>query len=209
MNLSKSQKQILALAAVVQGAYLVYELGANGTCDDAAFTTNINSVYSLDAPDFESIYGNIENLKLGLESLVGLLQQKAKSKILTLVSRYTFDVIFLQHKLMKNSEMLGFMRQRLQQAASQKSYFGEINDTVIDNLADIYSGTLSQMRYKVQVIGKAEYMRNPKLFNKVRALLLSSIRASVLWQQLGGSKWQLFISRGKILREAKNLLTLM
>jgi len=207
MNLSKKQQQVLALAAVVQGTYLIYELGANGSCDEAAFKTSIDGVYSLDAPDFETIYGSVDNLKPGLESLVGILEQKAKSKVLALMSRYTFDIIFLQHKLMKNSEMLDFMRKRLRQAVTQKAYFGELNDTVIENLADIYSGSLSQMRYKVQIIGKAKYMRNPKIFNKVRALLLSSIRASVLWQQLGGSKWQLFLSRSKILKEAKQLLT--
>lgn len=206
MDLSNKQKQTLALAAILQCSYLIYELGSKGHCDEKAFEININSIYTLDSPDFASIYGNVDNLKIGLETLMGVLQQKAKSKIYTLISRYFFDVIFLQSKLMKKSDMLDFIRKRLNHATTQKNYFKEINDTVIENLADIYSNSISQMRYKVQIIGKAKYMRDPKIFNKIRALLLSAIRASVLWQQLGGNKWQLFFLKNKIISEAKILL---
>ncbi len=206
MSLTKIQQQTLALAAIFQACHLIYELGATGTCNQAAFETNIHSIYTLDAPNFYSIFGNIENLKHGLEVITHLLAQKNKTKEQALISRYAFDIIFLQRKLMKKTETLDYIRRRLKHAALQRQYFNEINDTIIENLSDIYSHSISQFHYKVQIIGKLQYMKNPKVFNQIRALLLSAIRASVLWQQLGGKRHHLFLARNRLLTLAKELL---
>ena len=118
-----------------------------------------------------------------------------------------FDVIFLQHKLMKQAEMVNYLQSRIKQAVQQKDFFNDLNDTVIENLADIYSNSISQFRYKVQIVGKAEHVRNPKVFHKIRALLLSGIRAAVLWQQLGGRRWHLSFPRTSLVKETQKLLS--
>ncbi|HAT24730.1 MAG TPA: lysogenization regulator HflD, partial [Pantoea septica] len=37
--------------------------------------------------------------------------------------------------------------------------------------------------------------------------LLAGIRAAVLWQQVGGGRFQLMLSRQRLLREAKTILS--
>lgn len=206
MTFDKTEQQILALASVFQASRLIYEIATNGTCDADAFETQINSIYMLDAPDFHAIYGKPTNLKIGLETTVYLFSKKSKDKADTVLSRYVLDVIFLQHRLMKKPEILDFIRQRIKQAVLQKAYFNTINDTIIDNLSDIYTHSISQLPYKIHIIGKLQHLKNPKIFNQIRALLLSGIRASVLWQQLGGKRYHLFFSRDRILKQCKNLL---
>lgn len=207
MKLDKNEQQILALAAVFQACQLVYNVATNGSCDSASFETQINSLFTLDAPTFNAVYGDNHNLKLGLECLVNLLSKKTKDKADAFVSRYALSVIFLQHKLMKKPELLEYIRRRIKHAAQQKNYFNGMNDTIIQNLADTYSHSISQYRFKIQVIGKVQHLRNPKISNEIRALLLSGIRASVLWQQLGGKRYYLFFSKRRLLQHATKLLS--
>ncbi|MEK7758734.1 MAG: DUF489 family protein, partial [Pseudomonadota bacterium] len=49
-------------------------------------------------------------------------------------------------------------------------------------------------------------LSNPAIADKVRAALLAGIRSAVLWRQLGGRRWQLLFSRGKLARTAAELL---
>ncbi|HLR87578.1 MAG TPA: DUF489 family protein, partial [Wenzhouxiangella sp.] len=41
----------------------------------------------------------------------------------------------------------------------------------------------------------------------VRAILLAGLRSAILWHQVGGRQWQLIFRRGKMLQEARSLLT--
>jgi len=56
------------------------------------------------------------------------------------------------------------------------------------------------------VSGEHGHLANPVIAAKVRAALLAGIRSAVLWRQLGGRRWQLLFSRGKIARTAAELL---
>ncbi|RLA21365.1 MAG: lysogenization regulator HflD, partial [Gammaproteobacteria bacterium] len=42
--------------------------------------------------------------------------------------------------------------------------------------------------------------------NKIRALLLSGIRAALLWRQCGGSRWKIIFQRKKITNTCLQLL---
>jgi high frequency lysogenization protein len=57
------------------------------------------------------------------------------------------------------------------------------------------------------VQGDQQYLGNQSTVNKIRALLLAGIRATLLWRQCGGSRWKLLFFRKKIQDEAKFLLT--
>lgn len=203
---SKNEQQILALASIFQACRLVYELASNGFCDETIFHTQLNSLYTLEAPNFQAIYGSPDNLKLGLKTLAELLSKKTKDRTDALISRYALDIIFLQYRLMKKQDVLDYIRRRIKFASQQKIYFNAINDTIINNLADIYSHSISQFNYKIQLIGKPDYLRNPKIFSQIRALLLSGIRASVLWQQLGGRRHHLFFTRNRLLLQSRQIL---
>ena len=49
-------------------------------------------------------------------------------------------------------------------------------------------------------------LQQPNNASKIRALLLAGIRSARLWRQLGGHRWQLVISRRKLLKELYPLM---
>ena len=55
------------------------------------------------------------------------------------------------------------------------------------------------------VSGDPAILNNPDTANKVRTFLLCAIRSAVLWQQSGGSRWQLLFKRKKIIHTAQTL----
>jgi high frequency lysogenization protein len=55
--------------------------------------------------------------------------------------------------------------------------------------------------------GDPQHLSNPNVVNKIRALLLAGIRASLLWRQCGGSRWHLLLHRKKLQHEANRLLS--
>lgn len=192
----------LALAGVFQAARLVNDLAMTGACDDAAFTTSIKSIYKIDADDVPSIYGGKENLILGLREIEAVFVRR-KQKADPNISRYALSLILLQHKLAHNKTMLVEIQKRIKQVINQVSYFSATHDTVIANLADIYLSSISTFRFRIQITGKTKNLHNEILLNKIRALFLAGIRSAVLWHQMGGRRWQLFLARPILLRAAR------
>jgi high frequency lysogenization protein len=62
------------------------------------------------------------------------------------------------------------------------------------------------MKPRIMVSGDAVYLQNSDNVNRIRALLLSGIRAAMLWRQIGGRRRQLLFSRQKYVDNCKNLL---
>ena len=192
----------LALAGVFQAAHLVNDLAMTGTCDEAAFTTSINSIYQIDPDDVPSIYGGKENLILGLREIEAVFA-RSKQRPNANISRYALSLILLQHKLTHNKTMLEEIQKRIKQVINQVRYFSPTHDTVIANLGDIYLSTISSFRFRIQITSKSKYLHNENLLNKIRALFLAGIRSAVLWYQMGGRRWQLFLARPILLRAAR------
>ncbi len=90
--------------------------------------------------------------------------------------------------------------------STQINHFGLEHPTVIANIADIYSSTLSHLKYRIHVQGNRANLEPEAGINKVRALLLSGIRAAILWQQVGGRLYQLFLFRSRFKNAAQELL---
>lgn len=74
---------------------------------------------------------------------------------------------------------------------------------MIANLAAIYSDVISPLGSKIHVLGLQDYLVRPDIQQKIRASLLAGIRAGILWQQVGGTRWQFLFSRRKILNQAQ------
>ena len=85
-------------------------------------------------------------------------------------------------------------------------HFGLVHDNVIAACGGLYQDTLSTFSQRIQVQGDMRHLQQPSNAAKIRALLLTGIRAARLWRQLGGHRWQLVFSRGKLLNELRPLL---
>ena len=55
------------------------------------------------------------------------------------------------------------------------------------------------------VSGEPHILTNNHHANKIRALLLALMRSTVLWLQMGGSRWHLILQRNKIIQTARAL----
>lgn len=195
----------LALAGMFQAAVLVRDLARNGIVDEEAFQTTIGSIYQIDADSVSAVYGGVAGLRLGFNELVNLFNNE-KARNDPAISRYVISMIHLERKLTKNPEMLQLLTRRVHYAVNQAGYFSKTHPTVIASLADIYINTLGTLNFRIQVLGQAKFLNQEAVIKKVRALLLAGVRSTVLWRQVGGKRWQLFLWRNKLTKIAKQLL---
>ena len=203
--------QVLALAGIFQSACLVQQLAREGHTDSAALRSSIQSILALDAPDVKSIYGSARGVRLGLELLNTKLTGKTKSSDIEM-ARYVVAMVQLENSLRRRPTMLDDIRQGIDTARAQMTFFeGDapadgVHPLLMEKLAQLYSQTISTLSPRIMVSGEHGHLSNPAIAAKVRAALLAGIRSAVLWRQLGGRRWQLLFSRGKIARTAAELL---
>jgi high frequency lysogenization protein len=125
-------------------------------------------------------------------------------------------MLVLRNKLMSNNEMQDILHRRLQHINpliggeetsiedSQGAGFSA-QERSFQQLAKLYQDTISTLSYRVQVQGKVDFLKDEKVANRIRALLLAGIRSAVLWYQLGGRRWRLVVYRRRIQHTAANL----
>lgn len=195
----------LALAGMFQAAALMRDLAQKGVVDETAFETIVNSIYQTNPKDVIAVYGGTEGLNTGFKEVMRLFSNDKANTDISL-SRYIISMIHLERKLVKNPEMLKTLSRRINYSVSQAAYFSNTHPTVITSLADIYMSTLGTLRFKIQILGQAKYLHQEDIIKKIRVLLLAGVRSAVLWRQVGGKRWHLFLWREKITRMAKQLL---
>lgn len=195
----------LALAGINQAAGLVQQLAHDGQCNNQALSASLNSIIKIDAPSTLAVFGQEQDLKLGLENVVSLLSGSTQ-KIGPELMRYSAGIMILERKLSANNGILNTLSARIGQLDRQLAHFDISSETVIGAIADIYTEVISPLGPRIQVTGSAEALQQPLVQAKVRAALLAGVRAAVLWRQIGGSRLQLLFSRGHLINEAQTIL---
>ena len=187
----------IALAGVFQCAILIHQLASYGVCDEEQFKNAIETIFVMDAPDVSSVFGSYQNMYPGLWEIVKTFQKNysGKQKIIPQISQYVFSTTLMQYKLAKEKNKLDLLGRRIKQITSQAQYFSSTHQQVIANLAELYLQVMGSYKLNVQVIGKAQFLENKKILEKIRALFLAAIRSAFLWQQLGGRRWHLLFCR--------------
>jgi high frequency lysogenization protein len=195
----------IALAGMFQAAALARYLARTGKLDDPAFEASIKSLFVTDPKNIVEVYGNLSNLRIGLEELLKVFEP-TDSPPDTEIRYYLMSLIHFEGCLKKKIKISDTLNNRIHQSVSQVNYFSPTHPQVLSNLADIYSNTIGTFRYHIKVVGAAAYVGNQETMNKVRSLLLAGVRSAVLWRQMGGSRLQLFFSRKAIVAMTKTLL---
>ncbi|WON78498.1 high frequency lysogenization protein HflD [Serratia sp. UGAL515B_01] len=196
----------LAMAGITQAARLVQQLAHDGQLDQEAFHTSLNSLLQMDPASTLAVFGGEErNLKMGLETLLGVLNANNKGLAAEL-TRYTISLMVLERKLNADKSAMNTLGERLNQLERQLVHFELGSETIISSLAGIYVDVVAPLGPRIQVTGSPAILQNPQVQAKVRATLLAGIRAAVLWQQVGGSRLQLMFSRNRLLKQAQNIV---
>jgi len=194
----------LALAGIFQAISLIKSIAKTGKVDEAAFLTSIKTIYKITSQNVNAIYDGIDGLYLGLKETARFfdLEKKGQDPEIT---RYLLGLIYLERKLSYNKKMQNELGQRILRATEQARFFSPTHPTILANLADAYSQTLGSLSYRISIIGRANYLHRQELMDKIRALLLAGIRSTVLWRQIGGSRWELILGKKQIPKIAAEL----
>jgi high frequency lysogenization protein len=199
-----STGQIIALAALVQSAYLVDQIATKGNADPASFNPIINSLFQFDAQSPMAIYGSIHGLDLGIKILTDLLSGRQTTPYRAAI-RYAMSILHLQKKASQNTNVMSTIKSRLEHAAINAEHFTDNSQQIAASCAGIYQDTISQFKYRIQINGSMQQLQNPQNAEQIRALLLGGIRAAVLWRQMGGHRWHFLLSRKRLLAALKEL----
>ena len=81
-----------------------------------------------------------------------------------------------------------------------------IEDLQAHEISGLYSETISHIAPRIVVNGKPQYLKNERTTDWIRTLLLAGLRSAMLWNQLGGGRFELMFGRKKIMQEAESLL---
>lgn len=194
----------ISLAGMIQAISLIREIAQTGKPNNMAFETCIDSLFKTHPENAIAVYGDPSHLHMGLSKLVTTLNPVTDISKITV--RHMLSLMRIQKKIFKSSDLVKTLTQRINQAKKQVEYFHLIHPTVIANLADTYIDMITPFRYRFFVLGNQQILSVHENMEKIRALLLAAIRASVLWRQLGGSRLQLLFLRHKIKTAAKAML---
>ncbi|QCZ95168.1 high frequency lysogenization protein HflD [Salinimonas iocasae] len=201
-------EQHLALAGVCQAAALVKQVARNGSVDNTAFEASLSSILVTDPESPQHVFGSLENLKTGYQTLLAQLSDKSASKD-TELTRYIASLLGLERKLAAKPDALAELGNRISHVQRQLAHVSFEDSQIAGSLASIYSDIISPLAPRIQVAGNPDHLRQPVNQQRVRALLLAGVRAAVMWRQMGGRRRQILFNRKRIVESASQALKLI
>lgn len=201
------QDKTIALIGIYQVAQQVFELATTGKTDTLAFETSVNSLFCDNPKDTLDVFGgDVMNIQKGVTTLLGQMSSSQAAQIRNIeVTKYVLNLMILEKKISDSPEALNKIFSVIETARSSREHFGDFHENVIASLARAYTENVSTLSPRIMVNGAHGHLQNPLIANKIRSLLLAGIRASMLWRQVGGSRWGLLLSRKRYLRDAQAL----
>ncbi len=192
----------LALAGLLQALSLVQEVARTGKAPEEAMAASLGSLLETEPADVDAVYGGPAGVALGLRRLRQVLDGSRPDPELL---RYAAAVLNLERKLRRDPERLAAIRRTMERAREQRAHFPVTHPNLVAALADCYVQHISTLGPRILVKGDPAQLVRPEVAQRIRALLLAAIRSAVLWRQCGGSRLQLLLGRGRILRCAREL----
>jgi high frequency lysogenization protein len=197
--------QIIGLAGLCQAVSLLQSLARHNTLEPELYKTTLASVANLNPDSPLAVYGDDPaNLTSGLQLIISQLGDTGKKDVE--LTRYLVGVLALERKLDKNRGNMAELGKQLGQLERQLQHFSVTDETIVGRLADIYTECISSLGSRIQVFGQPDLLKQTAVQQKVRALLLSAVRAAVLWRQAGGSRLNFIFKRRKLVAAAKQML---
>ncbi|MBS0576904.1 MAG: high frequency lysogenization protein HflD [Proteobacteria bacterium] len=194
----------LAFAGLLQACQLVRQIADTGDAQTAPLATCVDSLFRFDADSVEAVYGSATELRPGLELLIAQIDggQDRDAMLLRLLA----SVLRVERSYHAQRTLADKLRQGLEHIARQREHLGATHPTILGRLGDLYAETISNLRPRIMVQGNPVYLQQPPVVAEIRAVLLGALRSAVLWRQLGGSQWDLYLRRRHMLAAAKEWL---
>ena len=202
-----TRQQALALAAVFQASNQVYKLAYNGLSDKEKMSFAMSTLLNQDPDSLDQLYGPIENLEDGLDSMKMFLENAnnvSEPKYKEVIS-YVMSSIHLASKLSNDNQLLTKIEDGIDNARQQADHFSITHDNVYSNVGSLYQDTISNMRLRIQVMGSAVYLQQSAVAARIRCMLFAAIRNAFLWRQFGGKRRHLLMQRKAFLKVINQL----
>ena len=199
------KERTLALAGLMQSTELVRQAAWHGTWSGYAASTSLRSLFRLEADRVDTVYGGVANLRLGLETLIALLRGESRSAD---ALRYAVGLLQIERRFMRLKQMQERVGRRLEEISRSGGELEEHEreDRQAHEIAQLYAETISTLSPRIVVNGRPQFLKRDRTVDWVRTLLLAGLRSAVLWDQLGGGRFELMLGRKRILNEASELL---
>jgi high frequency lysogenization protein len=199
------KERTLALAGLFQATELVRQAANHGTWSGYAASSSLRSLFILESDSTADIYGGVSKVRLGVETLMAVLQGENRYADSL---RYAVGLLQIEKKFRRAGSIQEKVGQRLQEISRIGAELSqhEREDLQAHEISSLYCDTISRISPRIVVNGKPQYLRNERTVDWVRTLLLAGLRSAILWNQMGGGRFELMFGRKKILREAESLL---
>ena len=203
--MSQLYDQTLSLAGMFQAAVLIDELAATGNCDQAAFDGSFRSLFTFDADSAADVYGGVDCLRRGCNALLDYLGGRSGGSSGN-IAYYVLSMMKIAAVVRSRADLSLRLFDGLQAMQRRSAEFSLPRENQVGKIDLLYQQTISHVEPRAIVRGDQGHLLNETVAASIRTLLLAGIRSAVLWQQLGGSKWKLFLRRKKYVAEARRLL---
>lgn len=199
------KERTLALAGVFQATELVRQAAHHGTWSGYAASSCLHSLFQLEAESIAEIYGGAAKMRLGVETMLAVLQGDNRYADSL---RYTVGLLQVEKKFRRSGKLQETVGKQLQEISGEGLDLEqhEREDLQAHDISELYSNTVSKLSPRIVVNGKPQYLKNDRTVDWVRTLLMAGLRSATLWNQLGGGRFELMFGRKKIIKEAELLL---
>ena len=198
------RQRLLALAGLYQSVACVDAIARRGQAPEEEMEPLIRSLFHGDEEGAEGAYGGSTAVAGGLRRFVSAVEDPGSRD--PLLTRYLISLLVLERRLSRDRERLARLAEGIQAARRQLEHFDALHPALLGRLADLYQETLSTLSPRVMVQGDPLHLRNPDNAARIRALLLTGVRAARLWRHAGGNRWRMLFGIKGMARRARTLL---
>ena len=197
------KNRVIALAGLMQAIEQVQLMANQGQAQTEPLDTCIGSLFAFDAADCESVYGNRHQLKPGLKRLLRQLDGGAGRD--DAMTRIALNLLHLERQFSRQPATMAALHKELQRIQTAHEGKANTHPERLAELGRVYAANISPLGPKIMVQGNPVYLAQEQVVAEVRATLLAGLRAAVLWRQEGGSYWDFFLSRAKLVQATREL----
>ncbi|MCY4045156.1 MAG: high frequency lysogenization protein HflD [Cellvibrionales bacterium] len=207
MSASSVANRTIALSGMYQAAQCVIDLATTGDCDPFYYAQSINSLFVFDPNTTLDVFGGeLKNIEGGIKGVRHFYEHKNSPNHQQMI-KTLLSLIALHKQATKEPELLKVIHSRLTHIEYKQAHFSDDDSAIATSLSGLYQDTLSQLKFRIIVQGNIQHLNNRVISDKIRALLLAGFRATLLWRQVGGKRWQLVFKRGEMEKSAQFLLS--
>ena len=188
-----------------QAAVLIDELAVAGSCDSAGFNGSFDSLFTFDADSPRNVFGEVSSLRSGFTALIDYLGGETRASSRN-IAYYVLSMMKLAAVIMSDKQLSDELSDGLRSIETRSAEFDLSRTSTVSKIDGLYQASISKLNPRILVRGEQNHLLNDDTAARIRTLLFAGIRSAVLWQQLGGSKWKLFLARKKYVGAARKFL---